>query len=724
MPKLLNTGNDMTSHWNGNIAMKITAITVWIIISLSFAASIPFSNSFEVSTEKNYAWSSVKGTQYIQSLLDHSSPPSNIQEKITQFAMDNNIEFIQFIANNINYKTGIVNNQNHTIDLHLNIDDKTSIIHFEYPSIRQSAMLNRVKIGSAIVGFSVLFGLTLYSLNRKVINQPFNDIIQSIKKISDGENHLRLDSSRLDEFGQVSKFLNEMLDTIESKQHELATTNENLIDEIRNREEALAANQQKSTFLANMSHEIRTPLASIIGYSERLRHNKPEHPAEQEHMLDIILQNGNHLLDIINDILDLSKVEANKLKIDRQEFSIIKVTEHVRRLLNERALSKNIQLKINYKLPLPEKINNDPMRLKQIILNLASNAIRFTDKGFVDINISFDEPKDRLFIEVQDTGTGMNRTQLNNLFKPFSQADETISQRYGGTGLGLTISRRLAELMDGDISVNSTAGEGSQFTCNIRAGFNPLKTKYIHSLTPSDLMIQERKQPQNNISLTGKILLVEDTFEIQQLVKAYLDDYGLEIDMADNGQQGVEMALSHHYDLVLMDIQMPVMNGREAIKQLMSNAYEQPVIALTADALTEHRDEFLKLGFTNILTKPIIINELLSTLQEHLKADKAGNTPLIKPTPDLLTYNDEDLKDIKAKYIAKLPGFVDELEVYLSHKNVKQAYSLLHKIKGISGSLDLKELTEIATLASHYLHQDELDLARQKIRKMHAYYKQ
>ncbi len=721
--------SDLTSNWNGSIAIKVTAITIWIILILAFATTIPFVSSFESYSERNYSWKNLQLIKQLEKLDEYANTPLIIQNTVQQFIHDNGIHYAHITINGKAYEIGSAAKDNYILTTKF---DGKSIqdLHLEFPSLSRSATLLRVKIGSSIVGFSVLFSLFLFWLNKQIIHQPFNEIITLIQRISSGSHELRFDNQRKDEFGLVARFLNEMLDTLQQNQLQLSHANSELTEEIKHREEALAASRQKSTFLANMSHEIRTPLSSIMGYTERLRYSNIKSEPEKQQMLDIVLQNGNHLMHLINDILDLSKIEANKLVIHRQDISIIKILEHTRRLLSERAIEKGIQLNINYQLPVPELIHNDPTRIKQIILNLASNAIRFTDEGKVDINVYYDN-KDELKVEVTDTGIGMTQKQQNNLFQPFSQADDSIEERYGGTGLGLTISRRLAELMDGNIEVESISGIGSRFTFRFRTGIDPDKITLIESLNPQDFDIRDYDKPVDNLRLNGKILLVEDTPEIQQLVKAYLEDYGIEIETADNGTSGVEKALRNDYDLVLMDIQMPVMNGIEAMKELKLSSYAKPVIALTADAIPEHEDQFRQVGFAHTLTKPIIINKLIYTIQKYLphepsKAITQKDTTERHRQPATVTDSNADktdiLRDLKEKYLIQLPIYLNELRQSMESGNYMQAHAVLHQLKGISGSLGYQDLTDIASETSELLRHGEKEKAEKKIDLIESYF--
>jgi len=741
MDSIESASQNLASTWNGSIAIKITAVTIWAIVVLSFSFTVPFISTFEESSKKAYTWQQHQVVELLKDTSKEGALNKEQTNRLESLVNSSDILFANIVSEFDNLKFGAKRLNNYSLQSTVLINSNKYYIYLEFIPLKRAALLERVKVGSSIVAFSVLFSLFLFWLNKKIIHKPFESIIDFTQSVSKGDTDIRLDANRGDEFGLVSKFLNEMLDTINENQQALKVANEELKEEIQHRDEALAASQQKSSFLANMSHEIRTPLTSIIGYSERIRFDKAKNRDEEKHMLDIVLQNGNHLLHLINDILDLSKVEANMLEIEKNDFSIIKVVEHARRLLKDRALEKNIELEINYSLPIPEKIHNDAIRTKQVILNLASNAIRFTDYGKVVINISYEQKEDMLVIDIQDSGIGMSEEELEKLFKPFSQADVSISRRFGGTGLGLTISKRLIELMHGDITVQSVKGIGSRFTCKFKAGFDYAENKYITELNKADLVSPEYEQPLEGISLKGKILLVEDTYEIRALVKAYIEDYGIHIDTAENGKEGLDLALTNSYDLVLMDIQMPVMNGKQAIVELRKQNYSKPVIALTADALTEHATEFSDIGFTEILTKPIIINELISCIQRYvtdvsLEGDEPKSTN-DKTLPDnnvegAETSKQEDdpendpendiLHDLKIKYLKQLPDYVNELKKSIKDNNMHDADAVLHQLKGISGSLGYHELTDIAVVISQLLKNRQFEDVDNQIKLMEEYY--
>jgi len=707
----------LISNWNDSIAIKITAATIWAILILSFIIITPFVSSFEESIIKDITWQQHQTEIIVKKIHETTPNESLIQETLEKIKNKGDIRYISLSGRGEYNVTGTSDANNYPLSSNIISYTNEHQLYIEFPPLERLINIQRVKIGSAIVGFSILFSLFLVWLNRKIIHDPFNTLTTLTQKISDGNTELRFNTERTDEFGMVSRFLNEMLDTIDHNQKELKAKNSELLIEIKNREEALASNKQKSNFLANMSHEIRTPLTSIIGYSERIRFGKAKDKQDETRMLDIVLENSSHLLNLINDILDLSKVEANKLNIEKNEFSIIKVIEHTRKLLNQRALEKNIELCISYHLPLPEKTINDSIRTKQIIINLASNAIRFTQKGKVNIDISYDKSSDLLSMTVIDSGIGMNDIEIENLFMPFTQANSSITSKFGGTGLGLTISKRLAELMHGGITVQSVEGVGSRFTCTIKSGYID-GDKMITQLSKKDLEISEYENPVTNISLSGKLLLIEDTFEIQQLVKAYLEDYGIDIDTADNGEIGIDLALKNNYDVILMDIQMPIMDGKEAIKKLRHANYTKPVFALTADALTEHTDEFIKLGFTEALTKPIVINKLIKCIQEYMPLSPTSETKENSKTQfnrqtasldPIEKHEIDDISGLKEKYRKQIPTHISDLKSFIQANELDKAFDILHKLKGISGSLGFPEITEMAKKIDAHLKNNNLD---------------
>ncbi|MDH5691556.1 MAG: ATP-binding protein, partial [Gammaproteobacteria bacterium] len=384
------------------------------------------------------------------------------------------------------------------------------------------------------------------------------------------------------------------------------------------KEQAESANRAKSSFLANMSHEIRTPLTAILGYADLLRDGNL---AEQEvpEALELISKSGSHLQSIINDILDLSKIEAGSLNIELIEVKPFVLLNDVSKVFGPRAREKGLDLEIQYQFPLPEVIESDPIRLAQILYNLCGNALKFTKQGGVTIVVSYNQNSGQLEFAVEDTGIGMNEEARSRIFKPFSQADDSITRQFGGTGLGLVISRELALRLGGDLTVESEAGKGSRFRFAINTGSGQA-LKLIHDF---DQVVLKSEPVQHGIeasSVDGKVLLVEDVSANQLIFSKYILKAGASVEVVDDGVFAVEKALVGDYDLVLMDMYMPRMDGLSATRMLRSKGYTGPIVSITANATYDDREECLNAGCNDFLAKPIDTRELNRVLQTFLPA--------------------------------------------------------------------------------------------------------
>lgn len=384
----------------------------------------------------------------------------------------------------------------------------------------------------------------------------------------------------------------------------------------KSKEAAESSNQAKTTFLANMSHEIRTPLTAILGYSEMLL-DEDQSPEDMEHEIKSIIASGSHLQKIINDILDLSKIEAGQLIIEYKMISPITFANELSTIISARAHEKGLAFNIEHQFPLPKFINTDPTRLKQILINLCSNAIKFTDTGHVTLSLTYLADVNQLEITVSDSGIGISEKEQLKLFKPFSQADESTTRIYGGTGLGLCISKQLAQRLGGDISINSTKGQGSQFITLIDIGIDADDIEFI-----TDINMDEHTPDNITLStvakLHGHILLAEDNIENQVLISKYVTKLGPTVDLASNGQDAIDKIFTHHYDLILMDMQMPVMDGLSATRHLRAIGNTTAIISLTANAMLEDRKKCLEAGANDYLSKPIEFKEFYSTLRKYL----------------------------------------------------------------------------------------------------------
>jgi PAS domain S-box-containing protein len=405
------------------------------------------------------------------------------------------------------------------------------------------------------------------------------------------------------------------------------------------KEQAEAANTAKSAFLANMSHEIRTPLGAVMGFSE-LMLSAEQSLLEKQKCVEAIKRNGKLLSNIINDILDLSKVEAGKLDVEKTVVPLDEILTDINLLLALEATEKGLKLTLATRGPvLPSKIKTDPLRLRQILFNIVGNAIKFTDTGSISVTIESETKADGtalLAFFVKDTGRGISSEQAKRLFEPFAQADSSTTRRFGGTGLGLVLSKKLARTLGGDVLLKeSELGKGSTFVVTI----DPGKVEYTTpSFIPTKIAPEvEGKLEDAKIHLDGmRILLVEDSLDNQLLVTRMLKLSGAQIEVASNGREGVEKALAGEYDVILMDLQMPVMDGHTATQELRRNEYNGLIIALTAHAMAEERQRCEMSGFNSHLSKPIHRKILLQTLAGFRERFIPGHSPGFVPASELV----------------------------------------------------------------------------------------
>jgi signal transduction histidine kinase len=388
------------------------------------------------------------------------------------------------------------------------------------------------------------------------------------------------------------------------------------------RDAAEAANEVKARFLANVSHEIRTPLTAILGYADVLL--EQDDPSDQRmDCVRTIRRHGDNLLQIINDILDLSKIDAGRLTIEQISFSPHAMAHDVISLMDVRAKQAGIGLVAETVGPIPAAIRGDPTRLRQILVNLVGNAIKFTKAGQVRVVTRLTRTGDEGTIEfaVHDTGIGIEPDALSRLFQPFTQANESTTRQFGGTGLGLAISRKLAQALGGDVTVESRPGKGSIFRATVRTG--PLTDAPM--IEPGDPAVAATATavagtPVFDRQLVGRVLLVEDCLDNQRLIRHFLTTAGLDVDTAADGLSAIEKAATNTYDVILMDMSMPGIDGYEATRRLRAAGYDRPIVALTAHAMSTDRRECLDAGCDEHATKPIDRVTLLETVARFLHA--------------------------------------------------------------------------------------------------------
>ena len=369
------------------------------------------------------------------------------------------------------------------------------------------------------------------------------------------------------------------------------------------RDRAEAANLAKTTFLANMSHEIRTPLTAILGFTELLASGTSDENSRVSY-LGAVRRNGQSLMRIINDVLDMSKIEAGRLDVEQIPVNLPGLLNDVIQLFHTDAQQRGLILTANWEPALPEVIMTDPTRLRQILHNVLSNALKFTERGSIRLEASAIRDGDYadVVISVTDTGIGVSDAQRERIFEPFQQADPTVNRRFGGTGLGLSLCRRLAEAIGGTFTLAETRlGQGSTFELALRV--RPASARIRPRAGLSETALNRLKG--------ARILLVEDSLDSQELIKEILSRQGAEVQTACNGVEGLQQAENQTFDLVITDLQMPIMDGMETAARLRRAGFRKPIMGLSAHAFNDERDRALSEGFDAYVTKPIAVVDLL-----------------------------------------------------------------------------------------------------------------
>ena len=509
------------------------------------------------------------------------------------------------------------------------------------------------------------------------------------------------------------------------------------------RDEAEKANRSKSEFLANMSHEIRTPMNAILGFSEVLKRGYDRDSKDSIRYLNTITSSGNHLLELINDILDLSKVESGRVEVEIIDTPVHQVVHEVLQIMQVKADEKEIYLKYEPAGPLPEYIHSDAGKLRQILTNLVGNAIKFTSSGGVRIVTRLQERGSDavLYIDVIDTGIGMTPQQAVDVFKPFTQADSSITRRFGGTGLGLTISKRFAEALGGDIVVTSQPDQGSQFTVSVDPG--PIAGLRHLSVDELQSILWQEATDETTVweFPESTVLVVDDGEENRELLKVVLDDIGVSVVTAENGQVALDFLANQDFDLVLMDVQMPVMDGYTAVGLMRDRNDTTPVIALTADAMEGAEQKCLDAGYSEYMTKPIDIDRLMDRLAKHLDGQplRDGESAATRRVDDEASTNDQaeaaekivsslpmsnpKFRIIVEKFIARLDEQLAAIDAAWAERDYEQLKKLGHWLKGSSGSVGFGQFVEPAReLEQFSVNRDDANIEKaiRELNSMHS----
>lgn len=546
-------------------------------------------------------------------------------------------------------------------------------------------------------------------LTSKSISNPIIKLATIASNITRNEDYsARVSTRSHDEIGHLYQAFNRLLIRVQSTQQELRD-----------------ASEAKSRFLANTSHEIRTPLNAIVGFVDLLRRGgETLNLEDRKDYLDTVHSSSLHLLTLINDILDLSKIEAGQIIYEKAAFAPHQVIASVTSMMRPRCIEKGIRLDYTWDSKVPDRIISDEARFRQLLLNLVSNSVKFTEHGSVTIKATLHEETELLTVAVSDTGIGIAKEQLEMIFSPFVQADTSVTRRFGGTGLGLAICRHIAEGLGGTISVESEPGQGSTFTATIRTGSLAGVSKKDRPI--ADISIIPSADSKVDSSRIGfdklppcHILVVDDGETNRKLIRLLLTRAGATVQTADNGLEAVQIAREIQFDVILMDMQMPIMDGYAATSTLRKEGHTIPIIALTAHAMRGDDDQCFQAGCTGYLSKPLNSEQLLTTLKEILvplsdTSENSGSRDLSQPPlKSALPIEDPEFAEIVSEFIDQYSLKMASMLKAADRHDFRQLRQLGHWLKGAGGMAGFPILNEAGKRLEESALANDLEAVKQ-----------
>jgi signal transduction histidine kinase/CheY-like chemotaxis protein/HPt (histidine-containing phosphotransfer) domain-containing protein len=558
----------------------------------------------------------------------------------------------------------------------------------------------------------VVVGGLISRFTMRVLARPLALLQEGITSVRQGKFEPIQVSATRDEIQDLGESFNRMIEELAISQEEIRQHRELLEERIRQRTEdlekamrtALASSQAKSEFLANMSHELRTPMNGLLGMLDVVLDSHLE--VEQKEQLEIAQRSAYSLLALLNDILDLSKIEAGKMMIEKIPYNIRTVLEDCVKSFQARASQKGISLRFEMGGVAPSEILGDPLRVRQIAANLLSNAVKFTDRGTVSLRLSavpaggaLAASTGEMSIEVRDTGSGIETGKLSTIFEKFTQADGSITRKYGGTGLGLAIIKRLVEIQNGRVDVESEVGKGSKFT--VVLPYHPPDAPAVSVRVDQPVTPQKKAAPEQ-----ARLLIVEDNLVNQKVVMAILRKKGYLIDVANDGREALARleANGAAYDVVLMDVQMPVMDGLEATRAIRRNPRwnSLPVVAMTAHAMNGDRERCLQAGMDSYISKPIQPAHLIATIEKHLTESTSSQrqTPansIQRGLTDRLLADDSAMAlDLLQVFLQLAPERLERLDAAARKEDTATLAAEARKISAAAELLTSQQLRECA----------------------------
>ena len=719
-------------HHSHSISRELTRTLIFILV---IVACVAFSLNYVIATQKAKRELDKKADEYIIALTDILSIPLWTLDRETIMVIGKTYIQSEFVSQLS------ISSENISLALKSERPGTQSEISRQGQVVYSGELLGSVKIsmtssyyrslyrqlfwssGMTILIMLVLMFFLTEGLSRQFINKPLRQFIDLVNAYAAGNYKAFTQQTTYHEFQPLTVVLKRMGDTISSHQMHLETLVQERTQQLKKqtvelreaKEMAEAANQAKSAFFANISHELRTPMNAILGFSQLLNRDPSLNDAQRE-KLGIVTRSGEHLLSLISDVLDISKIEAGRLSLKSQSFDLWHTLTTIEEMIHIRAENKGIELQMSRNTDVPQYITSDEKKLRQVILNLLSNGIKFTEEGGVALRVKFLGPAEgaslRLLFEIEDSGVGIDPEDMKTIFDPFGRTQYS-HHHTEGAGLGLSISREFVQLLGGDIHVSSTPGKGSLFSFEIQADIAeavklqaPIHSRRVIGLAPGQTCF--------------RILVVEDIRESRIFLTELLRSIGFDVQEAENGQVALERWKSVTPQLIWMDMRMPVMDGYEATQRIRAEEAKQslrhtPIIALTTSSFEEERAEILAIGCDDFLGKPFRENALFEMMEKHLGVryvyEAGGGAERIRDSQTSATQ--PGMPVLTSETLAELPDeILDNLEQAADRSSMKQIALIIEDIRAYNPTV----ADALAHLADDFRYDEILSILRNEQR--------